>query len=289
MPETRGGRCCSRIADDFVKAPRHAVTVFGMAGVGKTRLAPLLQRERLVPLLGRLPHRHALHGRVHRRQLQARGDEGAVPARPAALGLDLDLTPTSPSTTSSRSRPISARPATRKRGGLTLAEYQRRQDQHRVAEIAALHGCAATSSSGRHELYGYDDFIADTGGSLIEVVDPDNADDPVVKTLTEHTAAALHPRHRGRTPTSSSGASRTRPSRCTTSRTSSPRNGPSTRSSTGRQSDDDVDPDGFGAWGFEALLHDRLPRYQALADKFRLHRRSARPRDRARRRRLHRS
>ena len=32
--------------------------------------------------------------------------------------------------------------------------------------------------------------------------------------------------------------------------------------------DDDVDPAGFGAWGFEALLHDRLPRYEALADNF---------------------
>ena len=46
--------------------------------------------EPLVPLLGRLPHRHAPHGRVHRRQLQGRGHEGAVPARPAALGLDQD-------------------------------------------------------------------------------------------------------------------------------------------------------------------------------------------------------
>ena len=32
--------------------------------------------------------------------------------------------------------------------------------------------------------------------------------------------------------------------------------------------DCDVDPAGFGAWGFDALLHDRLPRYQALADNF---------------------
>jgi hypothetical protein len=34
------------------------------------------------------------------------------------------------------------------------------------------------------------------------------------------------------------------------------------------ENDYDVDPAGFGAWGFEALLHNRLPRYQALADKF---------------------
>ena len=44
---------------------------------------------RLVPLLGRFPHRHPLHGRAHRRQLQARGDAQPVPARAAALELDL--------------------------------------------------------------------------------------------------------------------------------------------------------------------------------------------------------
>ena len=32
--------------------------------------------------------------------------------------------------------------------------------------------------------------------------------------------------------------------------------------------DSKVDPGKFGAWGFEALLHDRLPRYQKLADNF---------------------
>ena len=36
----------------------------------------------------------------------------------------------------------------------------------------------------------------------------------------------------------------------------------------GIHDDNDVDPAGFGAWGFEALLHDQLPRYQALADNF---------------------
>ena len=46
------------------------------------------------------------------------------------------------------------------------------------------------------------------------------------------------------------------------------RNGTSTRSSTASTDDDDVDPAGFGAWGFEALLHDRLPRYQKLADRY---------------------
>jgi hypothetical protein len=37
---------------------------------------------------------------------------------------------------------------------------------------------------------------------------------------------------------------------------------------TGARSDKDIDPDGFAAWGFEALLRDRLPRYERLAKKF---------------------
>ena len=31
--------------DEFVRGPRHAVTVFGMSGVGKTRLASLLRQS----------------------------------------------------------------------------------------------------------------------------------------------------------------------------------------------------------------------------------------------------
>jgi hypothetical protein len=39
-----------------------------------------------------------------------------------------------------------------------------------------------------HDLYGYTNFVADTGGSLIEVIDHDNPEnDPVVRTLTDNT------------------------------------------------------------------------------------------------------
>ena len=31
--------------------------------------------------------------------------------------------------------------------------------------------------------------------------------------------------------------------------------------------DDDVNPDAFARWGFEQLLHDRMPRYEAIADQ----------------------
>ena len=34
------------------------------------------------------------------------------------------------------------------------------------------------------------------------------------------------------------------------------------------ENDDDVDPDGFAVWGFEQLLHHRIPLYKAIADNF---------------------
>src|SRR5690606_35043578 len=79
------------------------------------------------------------------------------------------------------------RPGSVDHGGLPLAEYQRRQEQHRVAEVAALLDLPYFIERAK-DLYGYSDFIADTGGSLIEVVDPTNPDDPVIKTLTGSTA-----------------------------------------------------------------------------------------------------
>ena len=70
---------------------------------------------RLVPLLGRFPHRHPLHGRAHRRQLQARGDAQPVPAPAAALGFDLHRLEHHLPEPRRRSRPTSASPATRPR------------------------------------------------------------------------------------------------------------------------------------------------------------------------------
>ncbi len=32
--------------------------------------------------------------------------------------------------------------------------------------------------------------------------------------------------------------------------------------------DDDVDPDGFAVWGFEQLLHHRIPLYEAIARNY---------------------
>jgi len=250
---------------DFVDAPRHAVTVFGMAGVGKTRLAALLRQNHWF--------HYSVDYRIGTRHMgEYIVDNFKAEAMKVPFLRDLlrsDSIKIASNITFSNLDPLSTylgRPGNSARGGLPLREYQRRQEQHRVAEINALLE-VPTFIERAHDLYGYDDFIADTGGSLIEVIDPHDAEDPVVKTLTEHTALLYI---RG---TEKDAAELIRRFR------KSPKpmyyqpdfllaKWAEFKKLNHIDNDSDVDPDAFGAWGFEALLRDRLPRYQTLADNF---------------------
>ena len=72
------------------------------------------------------------------------------------------------------------------KGGLAIAEYTRRQEQFRQAEIHALLDTGYFIDRAE-ALYGYPNFICDTGGSICEWVDPENPDDPVLKALSQDT------------------------------------------------------------------------------------------------------
>jgi len=71
------------------------------------------------------------------------------------------------------------------KGGLPYAEYMRRQEQHREAELAALMDTVRFIERAM-DLYDYDNFVCDSGGSICEVVDPGNPDDPVMTALSEN-------------------------------------------------------------------------------------------------------
>lgn len=251
--------------DDFLRAPRHAVTVFGMAGVGKTRIASLLRQNEWF--------HYSADYRIGTRYMgeyivdNFKAEAMKVPflrelLRSDSIKIDSNIT-------FANLDPLSTylgRPGDVAKGGLPLAEYQRRQEQHRVAEIAALQDVPHFIARAEN-LYGYSNFIADTGGSLIEVVDPDNDSDPVIAALsaktvllyirgTEADAELLIRRF-----TQSPKPMYYRPHFLVEKWNEF-------KALNGVAADADVDPAAFGAWGFEALLHDRLPRYQRLADKY---------------------
>ena len=248
--------------DEFVKAPRRAVTVFGMAGVGKTRLSNMLRANHWFHYSAdyRIGTRYMGEFIVDNFKREAM----KVPF--LAQLLRTDSIYISSNITFDNLDPLSTylgTPGNVDQGGLPLAEYQRRQEQHRVAEIAAL--CDVPYFIDRaKDLYGYDDFIADTGGSLIEVVDPNDPEDPVIKTLAAHTALIFI---RGTDKDATELVKRFKKSLYYRPEFLVEK-WAQYKLINGILNDDDVDPAGFGAWGFEALLHDRLPRYEALADNF---------------------
>ena len=66
-------------------------------------------------------------------------------------------------------------------GGLPLDEFKRRQRLHREAEIATMKDIPEFIKKAR-DIYGYEHFINDVGGSICEL-----EDDEVTSILTEHT------------------------------------------------------------------------------------------------------
>ena len=252
-------------ADEFVKADRRTVTVFGMAGVGKTRLSNMLRTSRWF--------HYSADYRIGTRYMgEYIVDNFKREAMKVPFLADLlrsDSIYISSNITFDNLDPLSSylgTPGNPDKGGLPLAEYQRRQEQHRVAEIAALQDVPHFIERAK-ELYGYDDFIADTGGSLIEVIDPTDPEDPVVRTLAASTAL-LYIRGTDKDAAELVRRFKQSPKPMYYRPPFLVEKWAEYKALNKIAEDCDVDPAGFGAWGFEALLHDRLPRYQALADSF---------------------
>ncbi len=251
--------------EDFANAPRRAVTVFGMAGVGKTRLAAILRKSSWF--------HYSVDYRIGTRHMgEFIVDNFKAEAMKVPFLRDLlrsDSIKIESNITFENLDPLSTylgRPGNEAKGGLPIEEYRRRQEQHRNGEIAALQEIGRFIERA-HDLYGYDNFIADTGGSLIEVIDHNDAEDPVVKVLTDNTALLYI---RGTEADAEKLVARFKqsPKPMYYQPPFLTRKWQEFKAINKVENDSDVDPDAFGAWGFEALLHDRLPRYQALADNF---------------------
>ena len=71
------------------------------------------------------------------------------------------------------------------RGGIPFDFYCKRQDQHHAAEQAALLDTPAFIERAQN-LYGYQNFVCDSGGSICEVVDPWDETDQVMTSLSEN-------------------------------------------------------------------------------------------------------
>ncbi|MBU2942031.1 ATPase [Shimia thalassica] len=173
-------------ADDWRNAAQKKVLLFGMSGLGKTHLSNMLRDA------GDWFH-YSIDYRIGTRYM---GEHIADNAKREAMKVpflrDLLLSDSiyiGSNITFNNLAPLSTylgKPGNPDLGGVPFEEYMRRQDQHRTAEIAALLDTPHFVNRA-HDLYGYDHFICDTGGSICEVVDPENPDDPILKALSQNT------------------------------------------------------------------------------------------------------
>ncbi len=249
-------------AADWRAAPHKRVLFYGMSGLGKTHVSTMLRDA------GRWFH-YSIDYRIGTRYMgEYIADNAKAHAMEVPFLRDLLLSDSiyiGSNLTFDNLTPVSSylgKPGDPSKGGLPMEEYRRRQDQFRRAEIQAL--LDTEHFIRRAEmLYGYPNFICDTGGSICEWVDADDPNDPILQELSRHTlliwlkGTEAHTaeliRRFDRAP---------KPMAYQPEFLASAWAG--YLAETGR-SEAEVDPDAFIRWTYARALAHRQPRYEAMA------------------------
>ncbi len=167
-------------AAQFRNWDRKAITLLGMSGVGKTRLACLLRNAHWFHYSGdyRIGTHYlsgAMSDNVKRKAMQ-------VPLLKKLLLSDSITISNNISVDNLKAvSTFLGQLGDPEKGGLGLREFKRRQNLHREAEISAMLDVPEFIKRSR-DVYDYKHFINDAGGSLCEL-----DDESVLKTLAENT------------------------------------------------------------------------------------------------------
>ena len=171
-------------ANDWLESPHKRVLFYGMSGLGKTHLSNLLRAE------GSWFH-YSIDYRIGTRYMgELIADNAKAHAMQVPFLRELLLTDSiyiGSNITFNNLAPVSTylgKPGNAKKGGLPIDEYQRRQEQFRAAEISALRDTSHFIERAE-ALYGYPNFICDTGGSICEWVDGNDPSDPLLTELSQ--------------------------------------------------------------------------------------------------------
>ncbi|MDB5665985.1 ATPase [Cypionkella sp.] len=174
---------------EFRSAAQKRVLMFGMSGLGKTYLANML-RDAGQAGAGAWFH-YSVDYRIGTRYMnEFIADNFKREAMKVPLLRELLMTDSvyiASNITFNNLAPLSTylgKPGDPGRGGIAFEEYQRRQAQHAQAEISAMLDVPRFVERAGN-IYGYHNFICDTSGSICEVVDAENPDDPVMKALAD--------------------------------------------------------------------------------------------------------
>jgi len=244
--------------EEFLEWPRKRVTLLGMSGVGKTRLANMLRNDDWF--------HYSVDYRIGTRYLDEpildniKTQAMQVPFLQELLRSDSIYI--SNNITVDNLAPLSSflgMLGNPDRGGLALSEFKRRQQLHLQGELAAMRDVQQFVEKAR-TIYGYDHFLNDASGSFCEIEDSSVIDAIAantlviyIKTSPEDEAflidrAAQHPKPLYyREPFLDEQLTEY-------------------YRETGLEYTVQIDPSDFVRWVFPRLFKTRLPRYQQIAD-----------------------
>jgi shikimate kinase len=165
---------------DFLAWPHKAITLLGMSGVGKTTLAYKLPSSKWFHYSGdyRIGTKYLAEpilDNIKRQAMQVDFLRDLLRNDSIYIASNITFHNLQPVST------FLGKIGRTDLGGLPVAEFKRRQRLHREAEISAMRDVAEFIVKAQ-EIYGYDHFINDAGGSLVEL-----DDERTEKTLAENT------------------------------------------------------------------------------------------------------
>ncbi|AKS45958.1 hypothetical protein SAMN05444287_1063 [Octadecabacter temperatus] len=172
-------------ASDWTNAAQKRVLIFAMSGLGKTYASNMLRETRSW-------FHYSIDYRIGTRYM---GEFIADNAKAEAMKVPFlrellmsDSIHIGSNITFDNLEPVSTylgKPGDPSKGGLPMDEYQRRQEQFKRAELDALRDTPYFIDRAQ-ALYGYPNFVCDTGGSICEWVDANDPHDPLLKMLSDN-------------------------------------------------------------------------------------------------------
>jgi hypothetical protein len=171
---------------DWSRATHKRILFFGMSGLGKSHLSNILREGgdwfhySIDYRIGTAYMGEHIIDNLKREAMRVPFLAELLRSDSIYIGSNITFDNLSPLST------FLGKPGDPAKGGLSYVEYCRRQELHHRAERNALldtpHFITRAS-----EIYGYDNFVCDTGGSICEVVDSHDPADPILAQLHAHT------------------------------------------------------------------------------------------------------
>jgi len=249
-------------AQEWRDAPHKRIVLFAMSGLGKTYVSEMLQQT------GTWFH-YSIDYRIGTRYMaepiadNCKREAMKVPfLREMLLADAIHIAPNIHDHDLTAVAAYTGKPGNEAQGGLSFDAYMKRQKQFEAAETQALLDTSKFMERAE-DIYGYDNFVCDTGGSICEWVDAADPNDPILNALAKN---ALLVWIKGSDAHSQSLVERfdssPKPMCYDTEFTTDCWE---TYLSENNILESEVNPDGFIRWMYARAMKHRQPRYEAMA------------------------